>query len=541
MHNAMLAQADSLILVSFLKPLLVFALIGGWAFLVTKLDKDAQYYYLKRQVFNLLQLACGFLGVLTLLFIPIFILGLFVCLLFMAGGIAAYWFYRNKEVPEEAKWALSLVSLTSRVEQRQHEQAQKAATIVLLNKDESPRDVPGPKDPMAAPHELLENVLDFAVSRVAERIEINITTEQASINTYIDGVKNPQPQVDPKTAMKVVEYLKTNAGLDISELRKRQRGELDFRAGEADHHTAELITMGSTQGIQATLNLDFKAIANRKLPETGMLKSQIEQTRQLVQEPGRVVLVAGPHQSGVRSTLLSLLSEHDPYMQSIVTLETEKRFEIEGVDHNIMTPPVAPQDFNQKLSSLIRTDPNAISLSALPDASTAEIIAKSAEDVRFYLPVRANNSFAALKAYAKAVGDAKLAAESIAGIISIRLVRKLCLTCRTAYTPDPAALRKMNMPADQISKLYKATGKVKIKDKVEPCPACHGIGYRGRIGVFEVLVFDDLARSMTAANEGERLRSHLRKNKALWMQEAALKKVIEGVTDIKEITRVLAD
>ena len=74
-----------------------------------------------------------------------------------------------------------------------------------------------------------------------------------------------------------------------------------------------------------------------------------------------------------------------------------------------------------------------------------------------------------------------------------------------------------------------------------PQPACAGLGYRGRVGVFEVLVFDDLARSMIAANEGERLRSHLRKNGAVWLQEAALEKVVEGVTDIKEVTRVLAE
>lgn len=541
MLNVQIAQAESVFLVSFIKPLFALAIVCGWAFLITKLDKDAEYYYLKRQAFNLIQLACGVLGFLALLFIPYFIVGLIVCLLLMGGGIAGYWFYRNSEVPEEAKWNLSLDSLTHRVEQRQHDQAQKAATIVLLNKDESPRDVPSAKDPMSEPHRVVEEIFDWAIRRGAEQIEVRVTPEKAAIVILVDGVKNPQPAIQPKSAMKVIEYLKISAGLDVSELRKRQRGEIYFRSSQADRHTAELITLGSSQGVSATLNLDADQMANRKLDDTGLLQSQITQVRKLIETPGRVVLVTGPHHNGVRSTILTLLSGHDPYMQSIMTLETEKRFELEGVDHNILTPPVATKDFNDKLATLIRTDPAAISLGTLPDPSTAQLIAKSAEDVRFYLPVRADGAFAALKAYAKAVGDPKLAAESLAGIVAIRLVRKLCLTCRTSYTPDPAAVRKMNLPVDRVSHLYKASGKVMVKEKPATCPACHGIGYRERTGVFEVLVFDDLARSMIAANEGERLRSHLRKNETLWMQEAALEKVVDGVTDIKEITRVLAE
>lgn len=541
MLNVQIAQAESVFLVSFIKPLFALALVCGWAFVITKLDKDADYYYLQRQTFNLIQLACGTLGFLALLFIPFFIVGLIVCLLLMVGGMAGYWFYRNSEVPEEAKWHLSLDSLTNRVEAYQHGQAQKAATVVLLNKDESPRDVPGPKDPMAEPHNIVEQTFDWAMQRGAEQIDIQVTPEKAAIVVLVDGVKNAQPAIQPKVAMKVIEYLKANAGLDVSELRKRQRGEIYFRTAETHRHTAELITLGSSQGVQATLNLDADQMANRKLEDTGMLPSQIKQVRKLIETPGRVVLVAGPHHNGVRCTILSLLSGHDPYMQSIMTLELEKRFELEGVDHNVLTPPVAPKDFNDKLAMLIRTDPAAISLGALPDPSTAQLIAKSAEDVRFYLPVRADGAFAALKAYAKAVGDAKLAAESLGGIVAIRLIRKLCLSCRNSYTPDPAAVKKMNLPANRVTKLYKASGKIMVKDKPETCPICQGIGYRDRTGVFEVLVFDDLARSMIAANEGERLRSHLRKNNTLWMQEAALEKVVEGVTDIKEITRVLAD
>lgn len=535
-----LAQAEPLVLMSYVKPVLALLLIGGWAWLAAKVDKDAGYFYLQRYLVNLGQIVCAGLGLLALLFIPYFILGFIICLLLMAGSIAGYVFYRNSQVPEEAKWTFSLDSFTQRYDQMQRDSAQRRAAVTLLNKDESSREVPSGNDPQAEAHAQFETLMDWALPRGAEEVEIQVSTEKASIVARVDGVPYPQNEIEPKPALQLVDYLKASAGLDPKERRKRQRGELVFRAGE-DRHMAEVISLGSSKGLSLTLRLDAEQATNRKPADLGMLKTQVEQVQTLVQTPHRVVLIAGPKRHGVRSTVLSLIGSHDPYMQNIVTLEMEKRFELEGVDHNYVDVNVSPQEFNQELASLIRTDPAAISLSALPDASTAKLVADAAEDVRFYLPVRADGGFAALKSYARLVGDAKLAANSLGGIISQRLVRKLCMTCRSPYTPDPAALKKMNLPADRVDKLYKASGKVKVKDHLQTCPACGGLGYRGRTGVFEVMVFDDEGRAMVAKNEGERLRSHLRKNGTLWLQEAALEKVVQGVTDIKEVTRVLAE
>ena len=541
MTSMQLAQADALVLASYLKPVVAFALFAGWSWLVVKLDKDAGYFYLQRNLFNALQLTCGVLGLLALLFIPFFIIGLVVCIILMVGGAAGYWFYRNGQVPDEAKWSFSVDKITEQVDARQRESAQKSATFRVLNPDESPRTVPAGNDPMAEPHEQLEQLLDWTLARGGEQINIQVTAEKAAIVARVDGVKTPQPEMPPKTTLKLVDYIKHSAELDVQERRKRQRGELKFHSDEYDRHMAEVITMGSSAGLSMTLNIDADRIANRKLPELGLIETQAEQVRKIVESPGKVVLVTGPHHHGVRSTVLSLISQHDPYMHSIMTLETERRFELEGVDHNYLDPNDSPEVFNNKLATLIRTDPAAICLGSLPDASTLKLVAEAAEHVRFYLPMRADTGFAALKMYAKGVGDARLASESLGAIISQRLVRKLCLTCRVPYKPDPAALKKMNLPADRITQLYKASGKVKVKDKLEPCLACRGIGYRGRVGVFEVLAFDDLGRSMIAGNEGERLRSHLRKNNTVWLQEAALEKVVEGVTDIREVTRVIGE
>ena len=141
----------------------------------------------------------------------------------------------------------------------------------------------------------------------------------------------------------------------------------------------------------------------------------------------------------------------------------------------------------------------------------------------------------------KIVGDKRLAAESLGAIVSQRLTRRLCKTCRAPYMPDAAAMKKLNVTKESATHLYKASGKVVVKDNESNCQDCHGLGYRGRNGVFEVMHIDREASGHIASGEGERLRTHLRKEHMVYLQEAALAKVVEGVSDIKEVTRIMAE
>jgi type II secretory ATPase GspE/PulE/Tfp pilus assembly ATPase PilB-like protein len=141
--------------------------------------------------------------------------------------------------------------------------------------------------------------------------------------------------------------------------------------------------------------------------------------------------------------------------------------------------------------------------------------------------------------YAKAVGDLDKVAKSLSAATAQRLVRTLCPECKQAYKPDAAALKKMNLPANRVNELYKASGKVMVDNDEEPCPKCHGIGYIGRTAVFEVLVIDDEARELIRKSDLNGLRSHLRRQKMLYLQETALAKVVAGQTSIREAMRVL--
>ena len=167
---------------------------------------------------------------------------------------------------------------------------------------------------------------------------------------------------------------------------------------------------------------------------------------------------------------------------------------------------------------------------------------KSAAGARLYIGLRHEDTFSCLRAWIKAIKDPQTAADSLSSIISQRLVRKLCQTCRISFTPNAQALRKLNVPPEKVGQLYKESGKVfidKKKTRTQRCPDCLGMGFRGRVAVFEVMAINDLARDYIAASNLNQLRAHLRKQRMLWLQEAALARVVEGATSIAEITRSL--
>ena len=179
-------------------------------------------------------------------------------------------------------------------------------------------------------------------------------------------------------------------------------------------------------------------------------------------------------------------------------------------------------------------------IECLEDPAVATVIVRAAPEVRFYAGVHEGDTFAVLRRWLEMAGNMKAAVEVLNAVISQRLIRKLCNTCKVPYDADPDVLRKLNLSADRVHQLYKHSGQVRFKDRKETCPNCLGIGYRGRVGIFEVMVFDDEARRHLMTGQLHHLRSHLRKRRMLWLQEAALANAVDGVTSIREITRTLS-
>ncbi|MEX2545069.1 MAG: ATPase, T2SS/T4P/T4SS family [Phycisphaeraceae bacterium] len=535
-----LAQADPAAYMSFINPIAFLAVMVGWGWLASRIDKDADYFHLPRRWINVVVIAVGIIAATLMLTVPLFIIGLVSGAAVVIAGFFAYVLYRNPRVSPDSRWTWSVQSVLNVAREYEQARAQRKSSVHLIDaKTENVMPVPKGDGPEAQAHQTLEDVMSFALQRGAERIDISAEKDRTQIVVYVDGLKYPQPELDATSGVRLIDYLKMKVGLDLGDRRKRQSASLYVRAGDMGRFELELSTAGTTRGQSLAFKIDPRKQVQFKLKDLGLLESQRQRLEQTINEPGRVILVTAPAHQGVSTTLYTFVQQHDPYTSGVTCFEESKGYEIEGVNQHPLGENVAPAQFREQLGQVLRADPDVLMLPRIPDSAIAKQMARAAEQVRIYAGLPDEDTFSALRRWVKLVGDKSDAVDALAGIVAQRLVRRLCRTCRTPYKPDPAALKKLNLAPDRVGQLYMASGQVMVKDEPKTCPDCFGMGYRGRIGVFELMILDDPARALISGGQLEQARSHLRKQKMFMLQEAALTKVVEGVTDIKEINRGL--
>jgi len=536
----MTTLADAAMMLSIAKPLILVAALIGWARWVALLDKDAEYFYLPRTALNALNLVGGAAAFAAALLVPIFWLGLPLAILIVAATSLAYVTVRHKSVPESDRWTLNADFFRQLVAQRRQEASERSLRLRFVSNSNpaSPPDaaVPVQDSPHYAPHAAWDDLLAEAVRRHAQRIEIEAGRENVRTQFHIDGVPFKGEPMEPAEAVAAIDYLKRQAGLDPEDRRRRQVGTVRVSLESYGEHDLRLTTAGSTRGLICSIEIDPRKQRSIGFKKLGLLESQAAQLQPVLDDAEGLVVVAAPPGQGRTTTLYALLQQHDPYLTDIHTIEPRIELDLEGVTQHEQRE----NDWSKPLGSLLLREPAIVMLAQVPDKETAKLASDAANDgKRIYLGVKGDDAFAALRAYAGAVGDVQTASRGLRAVIAQRLVRKLCPVCRQAYQPDAAALKKLNVPADRVSQLYKASGQVANNDKPETCPTCLGIGYLGRAAAFEVMVFDEEARRLLAAGDTNGLRTHLRKQKMLWLQEAALAQVVNGQTSISEVMRVL--
>ena len=539
--NELLAAADTAVLMSIFKPIVFAIVLALWGTSVGHIDKDLDFYFLPRRRWNLINIAGGIAGFLLWLAIPMFFLGMLVGLICMFGTILGYVKFRNGKVKESERWTFDPKSwMSEKAAAAKFAAAQAGANVAFTSKQGVRQDVPGPDDKNAPAHNALDQVLGFALPRGAQKVTVQVGAEKAIVAVEVDGVAMAGPQLDPPVAMALVDYVKEQAGLDVEDRRRKQTNAVYVEAGEdRTAHLIKVTTAGSTREIQMIMLIDPNKSVAMRLEDLGLLPAQLEALKPVFTGLTGAVVSSSPVGHGVKTSLYAFINRHDPYTQSIVTLEEAVLHEVEGVTHTTIDTNKGALSANEQLAVLTRRDPTIILFPKLADVQSTKVIANSAHEIRFYLGMRQEDTFKTLRALIKAIGDPGKTAETVNAIVSGRLVRKLCETCRVPYKPDPAQLKKLNLPPDRVSQLFKHSGKVKVKEQDETCPDCLGMGYRGRAGVYEVMVLDKGAKQLVAAGQLDQLRAHLRKQKMHYLQEAALMRAVDGVTSISEVMRVL--
>ncbi|MFM7051133.1 MAG: ATPase, T2SS/T4P/T4SS family [Planctomycetota bacterium] len=547
MHDTLLPApailAEALILMSVAKPLLLIAAVIAFARFAAKLEMDARFFNLPVLAWNAAYAGVIVVALVAAVFIPIFWIGWFIAVLLLGGTLFGYWKFRDKRVPENAKFKLGGGKLSAAIEARKKASAEKAATVHFTRADKQREPVPQKEDPALAVYLAAESVLDAPFEARASRVDLASAQGGVAVSMLVDGVRVKRDALAPELGNAVIDMVKRLGGLDVKDRRRRQVGFFRME-GESGASNITVTSIGSSGGQNIRIDFDRDQRVVKAFDAIGLEPAQLESLRKYEDMGLRrgVILVSAPAGQGLTTLGYALISRHDAYTSNVKTLEREMLARVEGVDHAVFTPQPGAEDFATALTKIIRRDPDVVMCGDISEPGTAKAATlMGMQSPLVYVLVPADSMAAAVATWTQAVGDPKLAAKSLSAVVHERLVRTLCPNCKSPFTPAPEQAKKLGIPAGKQIELFRPSGKVQVKNRIEDCPVCRGTAYFGQEGIFEVLALDDEGRRLIGENDFRSAYARaVREHKMIQLQEAALLKVRKGDTSLEEVQRVFA-
>ena len=533
-----LASDSSAFLLSPWKPLLILAVFIAWGWLVSaKLEKDARYYHMNFQMWNGIYLGCAVAGLVVMLFLFSFWISFPVGVVVLMAPTLVYWQVRNASVPEEQKYHMKFGSMGDRLEKRKLSRATDRAVLSFKDAHGESRQAPLKEDALFPVHLQVEDVLGPAIDSRASRVELAVSSTGCTIHRVIDGIRYKQQPVPTDLAIKVFQYLKELAGLDIEDVRRRQSGQFEL-SGPNGNVEVSLTAAGSSKGHVMRLDFDVAARLLRSFDTLGFLPDQLELLGQFEESQDRhgVILLGAPAGQGLSTTGYSAIARHDAYTTNIKTVEREILALLDGMDQAQWDPTNPEVDFATQLQSVLRRDPDIVLAADIQQTETARVVCEPGiKGPLIYVTMNASSVGTHVRDWVKLVGDVEMAVKPLRAVVNERLVRLLCPNCKQPYQPRQGG--RLRLP-EGVTELFRPGGKVQVKNKIEMCPICNGSGYLGQTGVFEVMIIDRAARDLLKGGDLKGALAHCRREKMVLLQEAALHKVISGETSMEEVARI---
>ncbi|MCH2181596.1 MAG: Flp pilus assembly complex ATPase component TadA [Mariniblastus sp.] len=392
-------------------------------------------------------------------------------------------------------------------------------------------------------------VTQLVVDAIEKRSDVTVldfTPQQVNIRFQIDNVWHTMPAMDRETGDYMLATLKRLAGVDYRNRRAHQEG--SFRAEyRRVKHGCKLISQGVRTGERIALYVDLPKSKVESLTELGMPKSLQEQVVSALESDDGIVLCCGVPNEGYTSVWRGMLTACDRFLRDFYVIEEESRSEPEVIN-------VTPVLFNEKagetafspIPKLMLKEPNVI---AFAEAERGEIVDQMVElsEQNIFVPLRVHGKHAS-DAVARLIlckPNVRELAKQLRAVLCMRTIRRLCTDCRQPFTPHPTLLNKLGLPAGSVRHMYKSfeyePGMVDENDReIEPCPSCHGIGYSGLTGIFEVLkVGERFRQAMVETPHVNQLLAAARAEGHISIRETGVVAVAQGITSLEELQRVL--
>ncbi|MEK6747804.1 MAG: ATPase, T2SS/T4P/T4SS family [Pseudomonadota bacterium] len=378
----------------------------------------------------------------------------------------------------------------------------------------------------------LNALFEHAVGSGASDIHIEPDEKKLAIRLRQDGILRTYTTADKRVAQPLISRLKLLAQLDISEKRLPQDGRfnIEIRGQRIDVRISTIPTQNHYESV--VMRLLVQARDSLNLEQSGMPQALLQQFRQLIHSPHGVILVTGPTGSGKTTTLYGALREINDPQRKILTVEDPVEYRLPGINQVQINAKIG-LDFASVLRSFLRQDPDILLVGEIRDQETAAIALRAAMTGHLVLSsLHTNDAVNTPLRLIDMGAEPYLIAATLRGVVAQRLVRRLCEHCATPQTLDHDTL--------QLLKSQFGPHVTDISFKIGAgCKQCHGMGYRGRVGIYELMEMNsELARTLQRSGHNDFAIAARRQNGFVTLKMSAFALAQQGVTSIEEVLRV---
>lgn len=395
----------------------------------------------------------------------------------------------------------------------------------LLDTKKAKEDANVDKSPIV---QLVNTMLQQAARQRTSDIHVEALEDRVRVRFRIDGVLYEKFSYKIELLSAIIARLKIMSGLDISEKRKPQDGRATIFVDHVEYDI-RVSMLPTVYGEKCVMRLQEKTSLQRSKSKLGFFPDDLEKFNHLLKNPNGILLVTGPTGSGKSTTLYTVLSELNTEGVNIITVEDPVEANVAGVNQ-VQTNDKAGLTFASALRSILRQDPDIIMIGEIRDTETAEIAVRASITGHLVLSTLHTNSAAKTIARLVDMGIAPyMLADSIFGIIAQRLVRRLCPECKKEDEATASEKEILGVDVNKPLKVYRPCG----------CDKCNGTGYKGRIGVYEIMTVTETLRELISKGaSAEEIKAEATKEGMVDLAGNAARLVLNGTTTVDEMMRI---
>ena len=387
--------------------------------------------------------------------------------------------------------------------------------------------------------ELLNNIVLTALHRKASDIHIEPTEKDMLVRYRIDGILNDILLIDKSFQDELIFKIKISARLRTDEHYSPQDGRITFKFVEEGKLDTRISILPTSRGEKVVIRLLTRESKELTLEQLGIVGKSLETVEKNYKKPWGMILAVGPTGSGKTTTLYSILNIINSREKNITTIEDPVEYDMEGINH-IQVNANANMTFANGLRSILRQDPDIVMVGEIRDTETARIAINAAMTGHLVLSsLHTNDAVTTIPRLVDMGVEAYLVASTVNLIIAQRLARVLCKECKEQYTVSKGEIEELQAARPDIAR------SVKVGDKIHRhvgCEACGNSGYRGRVGLYEILALNKEMRNIINNKDFsvDEIYNEAEKTHLVTILEDGIDKLRIGQVDISELIRVTA-